>query len=100
MDEPARRNALLGGLVWAAVCALRIAGVVPQVGLIDLLLLLAPLVFVPLTLSLVRTSTVRAALVLRYVLIVQPVGAIALVPAFLLPPGTPAALWGVPWLAV
>src|SRR2546425_10988889 len=98
MDDPARRNAILGGLVWATVCALRVAGVVPAVGLIDLLLLLAPLVFVPLTLSLVRTSTVRTALMLRYLLIVQPVGAIALVPAFLLPPGTAAALWAGPLL--
>ena len=30
MDEPARRNALLGGLVWAAVCALSLR--VPYAG--------------------------------------------------------------------
>jgi hypothetical protein len=68
--------------------------------LIDLLFVLAPLLVVPLGLRLIRFDDRLAAQLLRLTIVVQPLGALAVLIAFLLPVGAlSAGLAGV-WLVV
>ncbi len=66
--------------------------------LVDLLLLLAPLVIVPLGLRLVPLRGRRAVQLLRLARWLQPAGALAAVAAFLLPPGWTAGVIALGWL--
>jgi len=66
--------------------------------LVDLLLLLAPVVIVPLGLGLVPFSGPRSRQVLRVVRIVQPFGAVAAVISFLLTAGWTAGAIALGWL--
>jgi hypothetical protein len=81
-----------------------IAGVAPfpivigRLTLVDLLLLLAPVVIVPLGLRLVPLRGPGATRMLRVSRLVQPVGAVAAVIAFLLPQGWTAGAIALGWL--
>jgi YndJ-like protein len=68
--------------------------------LVDLLLLLAPVVIVPLGLRLVPLSGRLSTRMLWLARCLQPVGALAAVAAFLLSPGWPAGFVALGWLAV
>src|SRR3989442_13340577 len=72
--------------------------VIGQLTLVDLLLLLAPVVIVPLGLRLVPLRGHRAIRMLRLARLVQPVGAVAAVIAFLQPQGWTAGLIALGWL--
>ena len=66
--------------------------------LVDLLLLLAPLVIVPLGLRLLPFSGPRSRQVLRVARIVQPFGATAAVASFVITPGWTAGVIALGWL--
>lgn len=87
----------IGAAAWALLVAADLAGVVADLGLITLLLGLAPLVVVPLGLALPRPAgpSARSGLVAA----VQPAAALAAVGALLLPAGTGAAVAAAVWLA-
>lgn len=68
--------------------------------LIDLLLLLAPVVVVPLGFRLAPLTRAHAVLVLRVARYAQPVGALGAVASFLVPIGSTAALLAALWLVV
>jgi hypothetical protein len=68
--------------------------------LIDLLLLLAPVVVVPLGFRLAPLTRPHAILVLRVARFAQPVGALGAVVSFLVPIGGTAGLLAAAWLAV
>jgi len=72
--------------------------VLGQLTLVDLLLLLAPVVIVPLGLRLVPLRRRWANRMLRLAGLVQPVGAAAAVVAFLVPPGWTAGVIALGWL--
>lgn len=72
--------------------------VIGQLTLVDLLLLLAPVVIVPLGLRLVPLRGQQAIRMLRLARLVQPVGAVAAVIAFLHPQGWTAGLIALGWL--
>lgn len=74
--------------------------VIGQLTLVDLLLLLAPIVIVPLGFRLVPLSGRRATRVLRFARRLQPLGALAAIVAFLLTPGWTAGLVALAWLGV
>lgn len=71
-----------------------------DLSLVDLLLLLAPLVVVPLGLRLVPFTGYRSRLVLALARVIQPIGAGAAVVAFLIPPGWKAGVIALGWLLV
>jgi hypothetical protein len=73
--------------------------VIGQLTLVDLLLLLAPVVIVPLGLRLVPLRGPRATRMLRLARLVQPAGAVAAVVAFLVPQGWTAGVIAIGWLA-
>jgi hypothetical protein len=68
--------------------------------LVDLLLLLAPVVVVPLGLRLAPLTRPHALLVLRVARFAQPVGALGAVASFLVPVGRAAGLLAASWLVV
>ncbi len=72
--------------------------VIGQLTLVDLLLLLAAVVIVPLGLRLVPLRGPRATRMLRLARLVQPAGAVAAVVAFLVPQGWTAAVIALGWL--
>lgn len=72
--------------------------VIGQLTLVDLLLLLAPVVIVPLGLRLVPLRGRWATRMLRLARLVQPFGAVAAVMAFLLPQGWIAGVIALGWL--
>ncbi len=69
-------------------------------GLVDLLLLLAPVVVVPLGFRLAPLTRQHAVFVLRIARYAQPVGAMGAVASFLVPIGSAAGLLAALWLAV
>jgi hypothetical protein len=71
-----------------------------QFSLIDLLLLLAPVVVVPLGFRLAPLTRPHALLVLRVARYAQPVGALGAVVSFLVPVGWTAGLLAALWLVV
>lgn len=71
-----------------------------QFGLVDLLLLLAPVLIVPLGLRLAPLTRAHAELVQRVARYAQPVGALGAVVSFLVPVGSTAGLLAALWLAV
>jgi hypothetical protein len=68
--------------------------------LVDLLLLLAPVVVVPLGFRLAPLTEPHAMLVLRIARYAQPVGALGAVASFLVPIGPTAGLLAALWLVV
>ena len=74
--------------------------VVGQLTLIDLLLLLAPVVVVPLGFWLAPLTAPHAIVVLKIARYTQPIGALCAVVSFLVPIGGTAALLASAWLAV
>lgn len=101
MQRWSRRSAFAGALVWLGLLVIAPAGNF-RVELIEKLLLLAPLVIVPLGLSLVApvSSQARDEAIYRVALLAQPFGAALAVCSFLLPQGLWAALVASAWLAV
>lgn len=71
---------------------------VGRLTLVDLLLLLAPVVVVPLGLRLIPLSGPRSRRVLAVARLIQPLGALAAVIAFLLPAGWVAGVVALGWL--
>jgi hypothetical protein len=107
-DRWARSCATGGAAVWAALAVLAGAGKL-RMGGIELLFLFAPLVVVPLGISLGRgleflspSGSVRgnsgARAIDCFISCMQPVAAVSAVIALLLPPGRAAGLWACPWL--
>ncbi len=101
MRRWSRRSALAGALIWLGLL------VIPpsenfRVELIEKLFLLAPLVIIPLGLSLVApaSSQGRDAAFYRVALLAQPFGAALAVCSFLLPQGLRAALVASAWALV
>jgi hypothetical protein len=86
-----------GAVIWIVLIASAIAGVV-HLTLIDLLFLLAPLVIVPLGLRLVDFDEGLPSSLLGLAILVQPVGAVLTVLAFLLPTGIAAGVVAGFWL--
>jgi hypothetical protein len=91
--------ALVGAAAWVLLVVARLLGLV-HLGLIDLLLLFAPLVVVPLGVSLTGLDGGPAAALRRAALILQPVGATGVVASMLLPAGVGAGLLAALWLLV
>jgi len=71
-----------------------------QLTLVDLLLLLAPVVVVPLGFRLAPLTRPHAILVLRIARLAQPFGALGVVVSFLVPIGATAGLLAAAWLVV
>jgi hypothetical protein len=96
-----RKDRVIMLAIWLALIALPPSGLV-RIELIEKLLLLAPLVIVPLGLSLAVTpgGDGRRALLYRAALLAQPFAAVLAVCSFLLPQGVAAALLACPWLLV
>jgi len=92
-------SAVGGGIVWLALVASRLAGLT-HLTLIDLLFLLAPLTIAPLGLALIAFDEGLPQVLLSAAIRVQPVGALLVVVAFLLPIGLPAAMLAAAWLLV
>jgi len=90
-----------GGVAWVIILVLLLPGVV-QIGVIELIFLLAPLVIVPLALPFMNeTDQGRAGeFLFRLVRVTQPVGAVGAIIAFLLPTGLLAAIAAGGWLLV
>ena len=92
-------SALGGGIVWLALVVSRIAGLT-HLTLIDCLFLLAPLVIAPLGLALITLDTGLPSRLLTAAIRVQPVGAVLVIVAFVLPIGFPSAVLASAWLLV
>jgi hypothetical protein len=88
-------SAVLGASLWLVLAVLAVAGFV-SLSLIDVLLLLAPLVVVPLGIDLLPVAEPQA--LLRVARIGQPIAACAVVVAMLLPTGWMAGLLAGAWL--
>jgi YndJ-like protein len=93
------RNAIAGGILWAALVACAIFGWF-RVGLIDVLLLLGPLVVVPLGLELstrdASNDNVRSPVhIAKWI---HCISALLVVGSFCFPQGATAAIFAVPWL--
>lgn len=71
-----------------------------NLSLVDLLLLLAPLVIVPLGLRLVPFKGYRSRQVLALARVIQPIGAVAALVAFLMSPGWTAGIIALGWFLV
>jgi YndJ-like protein len=95
------RSALAGALLWLALIAIPPSDLFP-VELIEKLLLLAPLVIVPLGLSLavMPGDDGQRALPYRVAVFAQPFAAVLAACSYLLPQGVEAALLASPWLLV
>jgi len=81
------------------VSAAPFPALIGRLTLVDLLLLLAPVVIVPLGLRLVPLRGRRAVRILQLARLLQPAGAGALVVAFLFPPGWTAGVMALGWQA-
>ena len=92
-------SAVGGGIVWLALVGSRLTGLT-HLTLIDLLFLLAPLVIAPLGLALIAFDEGLPSSLLRAAILIQPLGALLAVAAFLLPIGLPAAILAAAWLVV
>lgn len=94
-------SALLGGVIWAALLVSFLAGNM-QLGAIELLLLLAILVFVPLGLDLAITQDAlgNAPFLFRLARFAQPFGAFCAAAAFLMPAGLVSGLLAAGWAIV
>lgn len=91
------RSALYGGAAWL----LLLIGwglAFPNLGIMELLLLLAPLVVIPLGFALL--TEFRSHPLFRAVIGVQPIAALLAAASYLLAPGVPAAALAVPWFAL
>ena len=88
-------SAAAGASLWLVMAVVAVAGFV-RLSLIDVLLLLAPLVVVPLALGLLPVAEPRA--LLRAARLVQPVAATAVVLSMLLPTGWLAGVLAGAWL--
>jgi len=89
-------SAILGSVVWLGLWM----SPHPSLGLIERLLMLAVLVFTPLCIQLTATPDRNGhhPLPYRIAKILQPFAAVSAVIAFLLPAGTKAAFFTMPWL--
>ena len=102
-----KRSALLGGMIWAGLGVGSAFGrgphwIVPQLGTIELLFLLGPLVVVPLGLELfaqLDNGTETPALV-RMASWIQFPAALLVIASFFLEPGFAAAALALPWFFV
>lgn len=94
-------SALLGGVFWAALFVSFLAGNA-QLGVIELLLLLAILVFVPLGLDLAVTPDAQGntSSLFRLARFAQPFGALAAAGAFLVPAGPVSGSLATGWTIV
>ncbi|MBI1880692.1 MAG: YndJ family protein [Chloroflexi bacterium] len=94
-------NVIFGGTAWLGVGVLSLSGVI-EVGLLEVLLLLAPLVTTPLGLALIEIPQQAAGQQRLYQLIkiAQPFGAALVVLAFWGPQGLPAGALAAGWLGV
>jgi len=95
------RSAGAGGAVWCALAAVFFSGR-GELGPIELMFLLAPLVVVPLGLGLLSSGVPPGfpASLLRIASWMQPVGALLLVFSFQNGPGARAVLWAACWFVV
>ncbi len=94
-------SALLGVTIWLALLVGRLAGN-ESLGVIELMLLLAILVFVPLGLELAATpdKTGRNAVVYRLARFLQPIGAVMAAASFLTPIGFWSGMLASVWFGV
>lgn len=94
-------SAAAGGALWCTIFGLRLVELV-SIGLIEQILLLAPLTIVPLSLPLLRSADDAPILqrIYQLVTILQPIGALLVLAAFLLPASFGAALLVTGWLGV
>jgi hypothetical protein len=94
-----RRSALLGAALWIGLLVADLSGGY-EIGLLPLLFLLAPLVIVPLGLSLLRRLLPRYAdnNILRVASLLQPIGALLAASSFFFQPSRTAGLLALPWL--
>jgi len=90
---------LFGALLWAVLAAIAGAGIAP-LGVIELLLLFAALVIVPLGLEVFRKLLPAESRALRLARLLQPVAAIAAVISLCLPPGHRSGGLVLPWVGV
>ena len=91
---------VFGSIIWLITGALAWLGTI-QIGLIEQLVLMAPLVIIPLGLSLVKTpDRIIAQRLFNVIKIIQPFGATAVVIAFLLPAGLLAGVLAMSWLGI
>lgn len=99
-DRLAASVSLLGAALWATIAVL--AGLHRvRLGILELLLLFAPLVIVPLGLELAKTVELPADAHLPGILrVIQTFAAIAVCVALWIPPGRAAAIFGSLWLIV
>jgi hypothetical protein len=96
-----RHSAILGAAVWLGLLAVTLSGG-REIDLLPLLFMLAPLVIVPLGLSLLRRLLPPYAdnNVLLVASLLQPIGALLAGGSFFFPPGRAAGLLAVLWLVV
>jgi hypothetical protein len=93
------RNAIIGGICWAALAVGSVSGFV-RLGMIELLFLLGPMVIVPLGVEL-STRLDRGdqnQKRMRFVRRIQIVAALCAVASFWFPQSTTAAILALPWL--
>ena len=92
------RSVLVGGFVWGATL-LVLCPRPMDAGWAVALLLLAPLVLVPLALGLIGPTAATYRL-WRFVVLLQPLAALLLAGAYLLPQGLASATLALPWLGM
>jgi YndJ-like protein len=97
MESRTALISLFGAAVWAGIAVLAGLRRAPA-GVIELLLLFAALVVVPLGLGLVRSES-RAGVNSRFV-VLQPIAALAVVASFWQRPGLVASALSVPWFVL
>ena len=100
-----KRSAFFGGVVWVTLASSSIGGLhgrVPQLGLIELLFLLGPLVVLPLGLELFATfgNDAEASDLVRAARWVQFPAAVLVIGSFYVERGAPAAALVLPWFFV
>jgi len=94
------RQIILGGVAWLALAGLALPGWV-DIGLIEQLFLLAPLVIVPLGLALVDLPhRIEAEHLYGFIQLIQPICAAMAIAAFLIPPGPLAGMLAAGWLVL
>jgi hypothetical protein len=94
-----RNSAMVGALAWTAMCAYAGAGNAP-LGVIELLVLFAVLVIVPLGLSLGDAIAPGPHRLMHLLEIFQPLAAASLAASFWIAPGPYAAALALPWAVV
>ena len=92
-----RNSAMIGALVWTALGAYAGAGKAP-LGVIELLLLFAFLVIIPLGLALGEGISPACSRLLHFVERLQPFAAAAITASFWLSPGANAGIMALPWV--